>query len=212
MTIPREFRKRIASHNRHAIAAAALCLLGSWLTWTIAYALVVGVTLGFLTAIHGEEVADGTRLLSLPVWVHPAAIAVAAVLLIWGAIDQHRHRFRTADDRPIIGIHILGDVLLAPARLTFGIWEHLGAVIRLSQPEMREALALLQHVYREKKCSVSSLGAHFVDTDKLPHLLEALQLAGWIDLLRSGDDWCYIIPSTELEAVAALAGDGGDAA
>jgi hypothetical protein len=207
MTIPREFRNRIASHNRHAIAAAALCLLGSWLSWTLAYALVVGLTLGFLTAIHGEEVADGTRLLSLPGRVHPAAIAVAAVLLIWGAIDHHRRRFRTADDRPIIGFHILGDVLLAPARLTFGIWEHLGAMIRLNDTQMREAFALLCHIYREKKCSRSSLGPYFVDAGNLPCLLEALQLAGWIDLLRSGDDWCYIIPSTEEETVAGLVGD-----
>ena len=209
MTRPREFRNRIASHNGHAITAAGLCLLGSWLSWSLAYALVVGLTLGFLTVIHGEEVAAGTLLFLLPRWIHPAVIACAALLLLWGAIDRRLRRFRPVSDRPIVGWHLPGEFLLTPARLTFGIWDHLGAVIRLNQTEKSDAFALLRHIYQERKCSRSSLGAHFEEIRRLPKLLEALQLVGWVDLLRHDEEWCYMIPGTEEEAVAALMDEGG---
>ena len=204
MTLPREFRNRIASHNRHAITAAVLCLLGSWLSWTLAYAFVVGVALGFLSAVHGDEIAAGTLLLGFPVWVHPVAIVSAGLLLLWGAIDQRYRRFHPVSDRPIVGWHILGDVLLTPARLTFGIWDHLGAVILLSETEKGDAFELLRHIQKERKCSRSSLGSLFEDAGLLRRLLDALQLAGWIDLLRHDEEWCYIVPGTEEEAVANL--------
>jgi len=86
------FRRRITSHNRHAVLAALLSLAGAWLSWTIAYGLVVGVTIGVLTVVHGQEVIMGDRLMTLPEWIHPAALVLALALLVWAAVDERKNR------------------------------------------------------------------------------------------------------------------------
>ncbi len=196
------FLHRIRSHNRHALVAAFLSLVGAWLAWTIAYALCAAVTLGFLTIVHGQEVITGDRLMTLPWWLHPAALGVALVLLVWAAVDERRHRFHPAPDRQVVGWHLLGDVLLLPARLTFGVGHQLAARIRLSSAEKHEAYELLREIYYAQRAPLSTLGALVASPRHLRKLVLALQLAGWIDLLRTEDDWIYIIRSIEAEEVA----------
>ena len=203
-----QFRQRISSHNRHAVIAAVLSLFGAWVAWTIAYGLFVGVILGALTVAHGQEVLLGERLMSIPAWLNQAALAAALLLLVWAAVDERLHRFNPASDRQVVGWHILGDVLLLPARLTFGFGHQLAAIIRLNHREKIEAFDLLRHIHAEKRCLLHSLGAWFPDTGRLRKLLLALQLAGWIDLLRTEEGWIYIVKSTEEEEVAAMFDDG----
>ncbi|MCX6968725.1 MAG: hypothetical protein NTV93_01040 [Verrucomicrobia bacterium] len=203
------FRRRIASHNRHAVIAAVMSLVGAWLGWTIAYGLFVGVILGGLTVANGPEVLTGERLMTLPAWMHPAALGGALALLIWAAVDERQNRYHPASDRAVVGWHILGDVLLLPARLTFGFGHQLAAIIRLSHREKAEALDLLHHIYTEKRAPLHSLGAWFPDAGRLRRLLLALQMAGWIDLLRTEEGWIYIVRSTESDEVAAIFGDEG---
>lgn len=198
------FRQRISSHNRHAMIAALLSLLGAWVGWTIAYGLFAGVMLGALTVANGQEVLTGERLMALPAWIQPAAMAAALVLLIWAAVDERLNRFHPASDRAVVGWHILGDVLLLPARLTFGVGHQLAAVIRLDHSEQIEAHDLLRHIYQEKRCALHSLGAWFPDPAHLRKLLLALQMAGWTDLLRTEDGWIYIVRSNEADEVAAI--------
>ena len=198
------FRRRISSHNRHAVIAALLSLGGAWLSWTIAYGLVVGVTIGALTVVHGQEVIMGERLMTLPEWIHPAAMALALVLLVWASVDEKKYRYHPASDRAVVGWHILGDVLLLPARLTFGFGHQLAAIIRLNPAEQEQAIELLRHIHTEKRVPLHSLGAWFPDSSRLRKLLLALQLAGWIDLLRTEDGWIYIVKSTEADEVASF--------
>ncbi len=200
------FQHRISSHNRNAVIASLMSLLGAWVGWTLAYGLVVGLALGGLTVVNGQEVIRGERLLSLPIWIHPTALATALVLLIWAAVDERHKRYHPVSDRPVVGWHILGDVLLLPARLTFGVGHQLAAVIRLSASEKIEAYTLLHHIFTEKRCLSHSLGAWFPDARRLRKLLLALQLAGWIDLLRTEDGWIYIVRSNEHDEVATMFG------
>lgn len=205
----RLFLQRIKSHNRHALLASALSLFGAWLGWTIAYGLFVGIILGFLTILHGQETITGERLLTLPAWVHPAALAAALALLVWAVVDEKSRRFHPVSDRPVIGWHLLGDVLLLPARLTFGVGHQLAAIIRLSESEKREALELLRHIFTEKRCLQHALGAWIPETGRLRKLLLALQLAGWIDLLKTEEGWLYIVRSSELEEVGEIFREDG---
>jgi hypothetical protein len=198
------FRQRISSHNRHAVLAALLSLFGAWVGWTIAYGLFVGVILGALTVANGQEVLLGERLMSIPAWIHPAALAAALLLLVWAAVDERLRRFHPASDRAVVGWHLLGDVLLLPARLTFGFGHQLAAVIRLNHAEQIECFELLRHIHAEKRVLLHSLGAWFPDAARLRKLLLALQLAGWIDLLRTEEGWIYIVRSTEADEVAAI--------
>lgn len=198
------FRRRIASHNRHAVMAAILSLLGAWLAWTIAYALLAGVTLGLLTIIQGQEVIAGEKLIAFPAWLRGAALSAALASLVWAAVDERRHRYHPVGDRPVVGWHLLGDILLLPARLTFGVGHQLAAIIHLSGSEQLEAYDLLQHIHTEKRCQAHSLGALFANPRRLRKTLTALQLAGWIDLLRTEDGWIYIERSCEADELATM--------
>lgn len=199
-----EFQRRISSHNRHAVLAALLSLGGAWLSWTIAYGLVVGITMGALTVFHGQEVILGERLMTLPAWIHPAAMALALLLLVWASVDEKKNRYRPARDRAVVGWHLLGDVLLLPARLTFGFGQQLAAIIRLNRAEQEQAFDLLRHIHTEKRAPAHSLGSWISDHSRLRRLLHALQLAGWIDLLHTEDGWIYIVRGVEEQEVASF--------
>jgi len=200
-----QFHRRIASHNRHAVLAAILSLLGAWLAWTIAYGLLVGITLGLLTIIQGQEVIAGEKLIAFPAWLRTAALSAALVSLVWTAVDERRRRYHPVGDRPVVGWHLLGDILMLPARLTFGVGHQLAAIIRLNPSEKQEACDLLQHIHTEKRCPAHSLGALFANPKRLRKILTALQLAGWIDLLRTTENgWIYIERSCEAAALAAM--------
>ena len=202
-----EFRCRISSHNRHVVVSAALSLIGAWLAWTLAYALVVGLTLGALTVVRGQEVIAGEALLSLPPWLHPAALALALASLVWEAAAERRARFRPASDRPVIGWHIIGDIVLLPARLTFAIGHQLASLVFLGSAGREEALDLIGHIRAERRCPAHSLGARFPDRRRLEKSLFALQVLGWIDLLRADQGWDFILRSSASEEIAALFGD-----
>lgn len=201
MRIPPGFDHRIAEHNRHAWMAAGLSLLGAWIGWLVGYGILVGLALGFLTVLHGQDVLMGERLMQIPGWLHLAALGIAVALLSWAAVDQSRRRFRPADDRPLIGWHLAADFLLTPARLTFAIWSNLGLVIRLSRFEKQEAVAVLAHIFERGRVPVSSLGAYFPDLQRLRRELSALQLAGWIDLHHAEPEPFYLVRSSEAEDV-----------
>lgn len=186
------FLRRISSHNRQAIAAAGLSLAGALLAWGLGYAFVAGGTLGLLTVIHGQEVVLGEVLVSVPSWLPIGVLGFAFVTLVWAAVDERRTRYHPASDRPVIGWHLLGEVLLLPARLTLGVGHQLAALIWLSHEEKLAAFALLGHLHEQRRCPATSLGAIFPDARQLRRLLVALQLAGWIDLLRTEDGWTYI--------------------
>jgi len=196
------FQQRIASHNRHVVIAALLSLLGAWVTWTIFYAFFVGLVLGALTVAHGQEVIAGEKLLTLPEWLQPAALLLALVSLVWEAVDERKNRFHPVRDRSVVGWHLLGDILLLPARLTFGIGHQLSSIIRLSRSAQGEAVELLRHIHAEKRCAAHSLGAWFPDQKRLRKILGALQVAGWIDLLRTEEGWIYIERSSAAEELA----------
>ncbi|MEI6072225.1 MAG: hypothetical protein WCS31_10565 [Verrucomicrobiae bacterium] len=181
---------------------------GAWLAWTIAYALVAGIVMGVLTVVHGQEVIAGEMLLGLPAWLHPALLLAALVSLVWEAVDERKNRFHPVSDRAVIGWHILGDILLLPARLTFGIGHQLAAFIRLNRSEEDEAFRLLGHIYVEKRCPSHSLGAWFPNQKRLRKILVALQLAGWTDLLRTEAGWIYIVRSTEAAELDAMFSGG----
>jgi hypothetical protein len=201
------FRRVIASHNRHVIVSAALSLAGAWLAWMIAHALVVGLSLGVLTIVRGQEVIAGEALLSLPPWLHSAALGLALTTLVWEAAAERRARFRPASDRPVIGWHLFGDVVLLPARLTFSIGHQLASLVVLGADGRRETLALLRHIRAVGRCPAHSLGAIFPDRRMLEKSLFALQVLGWIDLLRAGDGWDFILRSSASGEIAAMFDD-----
>ena len=203
------FLERMDSHNRHVALAAFLSLLGACLAWAFAYALVIGLVLGAFTVAHGQEILAEEPVIEVSGWLYPGALLLALATLVWEAVDEWRTRFLPVSDRAVIGWHILGDILLLPARLTFGIGVQLSAIICLNRRAQIEAQELLRHIHHEKRCAAHSLGAWVSDQKRLRKLLGALQMAGWIELLRTEAGWIYIERSSEAAPLAAMF-DAGD--
>lgn len=200
--MPAEFQRRLNVHNRQCWVAAAVSLLGAWLGWLFFGVIFTGAVLVF------EAVRTGSvDLLKPPVWFYPAGVAGVILLFLWAGLDRWIHRFHPPPDRPIIGWHLIRDVLFLPARMTFAIWEHLGARVVLGRHERMEAWRLLLAIRTMERPSAALLAAEFPDTRLLMKLLVALQLLGWIDLHGGDGEWYYKICSSGEEDLRALLGE-----
>lgn len=195
--IPAGFRAKIAEHNRHAALAAVLSLFGACLSWLLAY--------GFFAAVMiiGVTVAEGIDARS-PRWLNFVAGGICLILLVWASVDHWFNRYRPLQDRPVLGLHNIADILLLPARMTFAVWEHWGARIRLSPGEVEASWQLLQVIGSRDKVPLHELGGEIPYAPDLDKLLAALQLSSWIDLHRSDDGWFYKLRSDRVDDYRAL--------
>ncbi len=207
--MPRAFQARFATHNLNCWLAALLSLLGAAAVWILVGTFLAALAFLIDTVIRGEsglvtfqfdEIAEQSagaiRNLSVavaPRWLVPAGAAIGAGLFLWAVVDRWHRRFRPVTDRPIIGWHLFGEILLLPARMVLGIWDHLTARVRLSTAEREEAWRLLQIIHERGRSPRTELAADVSDPRMLDRLLDALQVTGWIDLHRGDDDWFYLI-------------------
>ena len=197
--VPAEFRVRIKQHNRHCWLAACMSLAGACLFWTLYLSPVTALALTFETVRTGD-----TNILNPPSWLLPGLLGFVMVLFVWTAIDRWRRRYQPVPERPIIGWHLVPDVLLMPARMTFAIWDHIRARIVLSRHEREEAWRLLQNIAGSDRASAATLAFDFPDAAILTKLLMALQLSGWIDLHPGDDGWFYRVSGDQQETVKRL--------
>ncbi|MEX1117994.1 MAG: hypothetical protein WEB60_04290 [Terrimicrobiaceae bacterium] len=195
--LEQDIARGLREHNRHCWLAAATSLFFAWLAWVFFYGIFGAMVLLFETITQGETA-------TFPKWLNPAFGGLAATLLLWGGISRWVKRFRPPPDRPVIGWHLLPDVLLLPATLTFAVGEHLDARLRLSHHEKSEAARLLAILSEIGRTTVSELGFHFSQPKTLQKLLTTLQFLGWIDLHRGEDDFFYRLRSDREEPLAQL--------
>lgn len=187
-SLPAVLRKEIRQHNRQCGLAALSSLFLAWLAWVVAYGLAGAIGLLVETLQTGPDA-------TYPVWLNPWLAGAASFLLIWGAWDAQRNRFRPPPDRPVIGWHMIPDVLLLPPRLTFAVGHHLGARIRLNHHEIQEAAAIILAVAEAGRLPAHSINVDFPDTLTTAKALPALQILRWIDLLKGEDGWFYRVVS-----------------
>ena len=197
--MPPEFRQRIAEHNRSCLFGALLSFLGALLAWFLLGSLYFGAVQLFDVIRTGE-----TSYRSPPFWFLPGGLGLFLLILLWAGWDRWRKRYRPPSDRMIIGWHLLPEVLLLPARTTFGIFDYLMAQVWLSRQEMEEAWRLLLEIHAMQRAETTRLAQEFPDTRELQKLLISLQLTDWIDLHRGEDDWFYKITSNNESLLRAL--------
>ncbi|HEY5792495.1 MAG TPA: hypothetical protein VIS74_04305 [Chthoniobacterales bacterium] len=197
-TAPRAFVRRLNSHNRHALLGALLSFVASAGVWTgLFWGGQVLIVLA-LSSIQGPA----ARLPVAYFWIFCGGVAV---LLTLAAIDRTLNPFPRPDDRPIIGWHILKQLALLPALLTFAIYDNLNAYRRLSPEVAGQAWALLTGIYRARKLPYHELGRLGLEASQAEGLLLLLQFAGYVDLHHGREEWFYLVRSSEEESLKLLA-------
>ena len=202
MQAPAAFELSIKEHNKYCWISAFSSWLGAFVAWLVFTGIYVAVSLVFENVRTGDA-----SLTEAPHWMVPVGGGVAFVMLVVASIDRWRRRYEPVSARSIIGWHLVPDVLLLPARLTFAIWDHIGLRVSLNEGEKADAWFLLQAISRRKRVPTSQIGQEYSDTTTLPKLLMALRLTGWIDMQKGEKEWFYYVPSERLDEV--LAGNGG---
>lgn len=193
---PPIFSRRFTTHNRHCWGAALASFFAAWLAWTVYGVVFTGAVLVFEVVRTGD-----VDLFRPPWWYYPTSLVLILGLLIWAGVDRWRHRFRSRPDRPIIGWHLLPEVLLLPARLTFAIGDHLGARIKLSAADRREAWRLLRLIWQTGRTDVGKMSGELSDPRLLNKLLPALQMTDWIDLHSDHGAWFYRVRTDQEEVL-----------
>lgn len=196
-SVPRAFFRRLNSHNRHALLGALLSLIAAAGVWGGLYWGGKVLILLALTSVYGDVA-------QLPVAYFWVFSGMVALLLTLAAIDRVVNPFPRPDDRPIIGWHLLKQLLLLPALLTFSIYDNLNAYRWLSPTMVHQAWELLLALQASGKVSYHELGQFGVEAAEAEALLLLLQFAGYVDLHHGRDEWFYLIRSSETEALKLL--------
>lgn len=186
-TPPKAFLRLLAQHNWHATWMAIACLVGALIIWQLIVFFLILILLGLTTAVRGDWGGE------VPSWIYVVAVGLAAVLFIWGSVDQWLRRFTPASDRAIIGWHVLGDALLMPVRITFGIWGNLGALILLNPTQKAHAWTVLQAMNRVGKVQTHALGQLDANTHRLERSLRTLQMLDLINHYQGEQDAYYLV-------------------
>ncbi|HEY5741888.1 MAG TPA: hypothetical protein VIS99_05045 [Terrimicrobiaceae bacterium] len=195
--IPGVFRARLLEHNRSCWIAAILSLWCAGIGWAILSALYTAVALLFGAIGSGGSFEP-------PPWFYHAGLCGMSVLLVCAALERWLLPFQALSDRPIIGWHLIVDGLLFPARMTFMIWDHLGARTTLSRVELEETWLLMQMISKTKRADSSRLAADFPNSTQRAKMLTALQCIGWIDLHQGEEDWYYCARDDQKRTLSGL--------
>ncbi len=188
-----------ADHNRQCWLGALSSLFLAWLAWLCAYALIYGAALLVETVRKGENAP-------FPAWLHPAFGIIALLILLGAFLARWRRRFRPLRDRPVIGWHLLPEVLLLPASLTYAIADHLSARVSLRRRTRVESARLLALIHSMKRAPLTGLGAEFPNVRALRRYLGILQILGWIDLHKGEEGFFYRVPSNREDLLNELIG------
>lgn len=197
--VPYEFRRRLAEHNRTCWTAALFSLFGAAVGWSLLFALF------YVGALLVEGLRAGDLILVQPEkWIYWTAAGGALLMLAGTATHRYFKRFQPPPDRPIIGGHVLPEILLLPPRMTLAIWDHINARVTLTPGEVREAWSLLLAIFGRGRADLTKLSMDSPQPEHLARLLLALQLTDWIDLHRGVEDWFYRVRSDEAPVLRRL--------
>lgn len=200
--VPRAFFKRLTSHNRHVLLGAVLSLVGAIAAWGAIYWGARMLILFLLTAAYGEAA-------QLPEHFYYIFMGVIVLLLTLAAVDRAFNPFPTPTDRPIFGLHLIKEIALMPALLTFAIYDNLNAYQRISPRLVADAWRLFKEIDSRGKVSYFEVNLLEEAGPKTQALLLLLQFAGLLDLHRGEEEWFYLIPSSEQEFCAQLKAEAG---
>lgn len=190
-------KKEIHQHNLQCWLAALSCLFLAWLAWLALTALLYGFALLIKTVKDGPDSPH-------PAWLPYLILALIAFLLIWASWDAFANRFRPVPERPIIGWHLLADILLLPPRLTFGIWQNLSATIHLQRPALEVAANFILQLSETGRLPLHSTAVEIPHPKSIEKIIDALKILRWVDLHKNQDGWFYSLVSDRQKILSKL--------
>jgi len=180
--------QEINQHNRACWLAAGSALFVAWLSWVFIYGLFAAVGLLINSMKNGIEAPP-------PPWLHWGLITLAIFSLLWAMVDSWLKRNRTRKERSIIGWHLVPDLILLPARLTFAIADQLQARINLTAGELEATWRLLGEIRQAGRYPVEWIQSNKAAPGLAQKAVESLQVLGWVDMLGSEGNWFYRVRS-----------------
>jgi hypothetical protein len=178
------FRK----HNRQATLLALGCLLGSALSWTVVYGVILWAELLYLSATWGVNAPP-----HITVTGH-FAVAVAVLFLISRIVKMWEKR----QDRFHLGRAILS-LLTIPPRLTTAVWKNFSARVSPTRQELFAAWDLLEILRTEKKIAQTNLPALLQSAKEAGRVAYLLAITGLIDTDEYGGAYYYHLRNPEAE-------------
>lgn len=191
---PKAFRRRLHSHNLHVLLGSLISLLAALLVWATLYhigrwLLHAGITIG--------QGIDATLPINYDWFFAGALIAFLTIAIL----DRWLFPFTRLRERPILGWHLVKEILLLPANLTLGISDNLKAYRKITRTRISCCWQVLQELSKHgslPESKVSRLGLHVHQSEDA---LLTLQLCGLVNLHHGKEDWFYRIPSSQEETV-----------
>jgi len=194
----RILQKQVRSHNEQCVVVSLLSLVLAAVLWGGVYVLYMGTVFFFAAGRYGFEVH--------PPWFYSAFFYIIGGLFVAAVIGNVMRRFSRPQERPLLGWHLLFDVLLLPPRITFAIFDNLDARVHLTREQVRLAAVLAEVVARNHRVLLHELSMDFPAGKNRSHALLALQIFGWVDRIQSGNDWLYYATSLRGDELRALFG------
>lgn len=191
---PRELRAILRSHNATVLIASVLSLLAAIAVWVLIYHLGLGASLAGRTFVQGDQaVAPATYRL----WFSAALLLTLTGTFAW----RFFHPPGQLRDRPIIGWHVIPEILLLPASLILAVTDNLAAYRKVKPERLGAAWELLERMLDRGKLLRRNLPQLGINPRLLEEALMDLQYAGLIDLHEGREEWFYRIRGTEEDRV-----------
>jgi hypothetical protein len=194
-TPPAQLRRLLQIHNLHVLLVSLLALCAAVGVWVLMYYLGLGAVLAGRTFVLGEEAKAPSN---YDLWYGGAVVLTLCAAFTW----RFFHPPGRLHDRPIIGWHLIPELVLLPASLILGVSDNLAAYRRVGSQRLRTGWLLLQELTARGKLARPHLPRLGLDEHLLEESLLDLQYAGLIDLHEGKEEWFYRVRGTEEETVA----------
>lgn len=185
-TPPPHFLWRLRQHNIAVAVAAALAAGGALLLWLLLYFAGKWALLSFAAAT-GRGDSGEPPFYDLGFGVVFAVVLIAALLWKWLFPSQ------PGAERPILGWHVVPELLLLPGSLIIAIADNLSAWLPLSRQHVQAAWEVLYAFLEQNKWKQSELGQLELASDELSRALLSLQLAGLVDFHKGQEGFFYLL-------------------
>lgn len=178
-------RRKIASHNRLVWLASVWSALGVMLMWVGFYFIA------HWTAALGASVVKGVEA-EMPQRVNRVFGVIVLVLLAAGWLARRAGFYDRLRAEKGAGTALV-ELVLLPARATFGTVLNLRNFLRLDEDDLCAATDLLVKIVRAGKLAASALPQEMAGTPQRERVVHALQLLDLIYLRQTEEDAVYSV-------------------